>query len=244
MSKHVMEVNNGHIILVEQDKRFIIDTGSPLSFSREELTLTVGGEEFKLGPQSDRPIMSCLQNNALSQLVGSLITSSLKKFDFSQLVDGQIDGLLGLDILKDKSWEFDFASNRILVNEESDRVYDNALALRNSLGLFFKVKVNGNACQGLLDTGAFVSYASAKLVEGIPSCGTLKDYNPQLGEINTTKHKVNIQLCGQNFDNEVGKMPGLMNLLMTTVGLDFLMGITPLGLSACRLDLKKYRLEF
>lgn len=244
MSKHAMEVNNGHIVLVEQDKRFIIDTGSPISYSREEQTLSVGGEEFKLGPQTDIPLLSSLKNNALSQLAGSFITSSLKKFDFSKLVDGQIDGLLGLDILKDKSWEFVFASNRILVNEESDREYDNALALKNSLALVFKVKVNGNDCQGLLDTGAFVSYASAKLVEGIPSCGTLNDYNPQLGKINTTKHKVNIQLCGQNFDHEVGKMTGMLNLLMTTVGIDFLMGITPLGLSACRLDLKKYRLEF
>ena len=228
MSSFKMEIDNGHIVLIpkENGKRYIVDTGSPISFSRIAETLTLRNEEKQL--KSDPKMLQTINDN--------------------HLLAQEVDGLLGLDILKGNVWEFDFASHSILVNEVAQPEYEESLPLNISsrTGLSFDLSVRERSCQGILDSGAFIPYASSSLVADVAPCGEIDDYHPELGAIHTTLHLLTIRLGIREFNIKAGKMPQLLETMMSIAGIDCdcVLGITMLGLKRCQLDLIQQRFCF
>ena len=229
MSRFKMEIDNGHIVLIpkENGKRYIVDTGSLDSFSRVAETLTLDNEEKQL---NSKPKM----------------LQMLQRINDNHLLAQEVDGLLGLDILRGNVWEFDFASQSILVNEAAQPEYEESLPLSISpmTGLSFDLSVRERSCQGILDSGAFVSYASSSLVADVAPCGEIDDYHPELGAIHTTLHLLAIRLGNREFNIKAGKMPQLLETMMSIAGIDCVLGITMLGLKRCLLDLIHQRFCF
>ena len=220
MSKFEMVIDNGHIVLPVNGRRFIVDTGSPTSFFRVDETLVLDGDAKKLSLSSGNAQM-------------------VQRINDTALLTHEVDGLLGLDVLANKSWEFDFASQSLFVNEVARQNYENSLPLDISMlsGISFDMIVGGQPCKGILDSGAFVSYASSKLVSNVPSCGNVDDNNPILGEIHTTLHPLAIRLGKRDFNIKAGKMTEMLEMMMAMVDVECVLGITMLGLKGCRLDL-------
>ena len=214
-----MEIDNGHIVLIPKGngKRYIVDTGSPRSFSRIAETLTLGNEEKQLNPNP--AMLQKINDNLLSQ---------------------EVDGLLGLDILMGNVWEFDFDSQSILVNEADQQEYEESIPLYISpiTGLIdIALSVGNRSCKGILDSGAFVSYASSSLVANVAPCGEADDYNPRIGAMHTTLYLLAIRLGNREFTIKAGKMPQLLEMTTSLAGIDCVLGITMLGLKRCQLDL-------
>ena len=220
MSRFKMEIDNGHIVLIPKGngKRYIVDTGSQRSFSRIAATLTLGNEEKQL---FSNPKM-------------------IHKINDSHLLSQEVDGLLGLDILMGNVWEFDFDSQSILVNEAAQQEYEESIPLYispNAVLINFDLSVGDRSCKGILDSGAFVSYASSSLVADVAPCGEVDDHNPILGAIHTTLHLLAIRLGNRVFTIKAGKMPQLLKMMIPSPGIDCVLGITMLGLKRCQLDL-------
>ena len=226
MSIYEMKVVHGHVLMSIEGRSFIIDTGAgERSVSREDRTLNLSGRNYPLAQN----------RTTLLDQVNELLLHN----------EHQADGILGLDVLRGKTWEFDFQANQILVDEAPRHNYDNSLPVEMGMTTFLNIQVNGTPCRAILDTGAWVSYATQRLTANIPSCGDLHDWSPTFGgDINTTKHAMNIQLGNRSFDDEAGRATQLLNTTLQRLHADYLIGITYWGFESCRLDLLNKRFEF
>ena len=226
MSIYEMKVVHGHVLMSIEGKSFIIDTGAgERSVSREDRTLNLSGRNYPLA-----------QNRTLLGQVNELLLHN----------EHQADGILGLDVLRGKTWEFDFQANQILVDEAPKHNYDNSLPVEMGMTTFLNIQVNGTPCRAILDTGAWVSYATQRLTANIPSCGDFHDFSPNFGgEINTTKHAMNIQLGNRSFGDEAAKAPFVLNGALENIcRVSYLIGITYWKFASCRLDLINNQFEF
>ena len=53
----------------------------------------------------------------------------------------------------------------------------------------------------------------------------IKDYNPILGDIHTTKHMVTLSCDGHTQNISVAKMPSVLELMMNMMGIEMILGL-------------------
>ena len=221
-------IENSHFIIVTEDaKRWLVDTGSPISFASEECCLQFGAGEYNVV--------------ASPAMIGDV--------NGSGLLEAPIDVLIGMDILRKHCLMFDRSNGTVTIDGDMG-LYEvrNTLPLRvtNIMGQSYvccDVSINGVSVNTILDTGACISYLSSSHLNGVESVGEVHDYNPILGEINVTKHEVTVGFDGFSKVIEVGKMPSMLELTMQMIGINFVMGLDCLDCDCFGLDLKDGKLH-
>ena len=152
-----------HLFMMLDDKKWLIDTGSPASFGEED-SLSICNHIFKI-------------ENTYGALNAKELTSHIGL---------EVSGLIGVDILNKfdilfsiNKYEATFSKNRI--NLEGD-----ILSIDSFMGIpIIKVNILDSEYNMFFDTGAQISYFKSPLLKDFPSNGTIKDFYPSIGEFDT-----------------------------------------------------------
>ena len=210
--KKTFTINNfdKHLIIEDNGKTYLIDTGSPSSiFDGESL-------EF-LG-------QTCHKNNLMS------LAARVMPLDISNLLGMHVDALIGNDILKHFAICFDYGNSEITFSDEGLTLPDAvAVPINTSFGVP-KAKMSLQGHEGLffLDTGAKISYVSSATTNGLTPGETDTDFYPGVGDFETPIFNLDTTIADKTFKARYGNLPkvlefSLMGLSGTkgVIGYDF-----------------------
>lgn len=215
-------ISNGHHLAELDGKLFIIDTGSPVSFSmRDGLSeVCINGECF---PLSAPPMQ--LDPQRVSGLVGI-----------------EADGFIGMDLLRRLgSVTFDRKNGRVFFgNGEFEAKVRTPLQIFELFGNavpLMDAEINGRRAHAILDTGACVGYVASALTEGAEPVGIVHDYNPMFGDISGEKYNMTLSCGGVEFATQFVKMPMMIEMsLVFMQGVNAFVGLNNFTADAIRLD--------
>ena len=167
-----LEMVDGHLV-AEAGGRFLLDTGSPMSFARTGKVVW-GGHEHEL----ERSVLG-LDAPGLSDLVGT-----------------PLDGLLGGDVLGQSPFTVDLLSGACLFDETPADRDGIELPLRLVLGVpFTSLEFDGLPTETCIDTGAKLSYLEGGRLAGAEVVGEADDFYPGFGPFHTAIHEVPVRIA-------------------------------------------------
>lgn len=221
----LMIVNSHYLIVTKEGKNLLVDTGSPVSFCNEDqdILISLGDKEY------------VIQTN---QFLADKINNA-------GLIDVRVDALLGMDVLCQHSFSFDKSENTVVVDVVLDEISYNHSApieIKDLMGqkcVMMEAKINQKSVRTILDTGAWISYLSSSYLNGVEEKGTIKDYNPIIGDIRTTKHEVELSIGDMSQIVDVAKMPSTLEMMMRMIGVGFVMGLDSIESDRICIDFRK-----
>lgn len=188
-----LEIVDKHPVLTNfLDKRYLIDTGSPIS-------MTVGNEPFLLCGKSFE-------------------SSKLNIIDAVQKLSGlDVDGLIGLDVLSKFNVLISYKDNVIRFSHEAFQISGQTLpmhVLPLKTVIIFKADLNEQPVNCILDTGAPIDYVvTNKFVEGLESVGEAEDFYPGAGRFTTPLYEMRLGVGEMNIPIKCGLLPQSLSTL-------------------------------
>jgi len=193
-----MRINlvNGHLLLQLPDGEYIIDTGSPFSIS------LAGG--FDLG---EGRISLPATNHGHTAAI------------FSELVNHQVQGLIGFDIINRYNVVFNVPSSEVEFSAAPLNMAGETVQLASVRGGYQIITaiINGKSYKLVFDTAAPVSYLKSADLRTFPPAGKFADFIPNLGEFSVDTFKVEMRLgtlavelrCGEPTTEVLAKIDDL-----------------------------------
>lgn len=203
-TEYPIRIVRGHILMRDgRDTTLLIDTGSPLSFHRDGLT-SLGGESFE-------------------------VPTTLMGVDSAYITDkvGEtVDGLVGMDIIGRVGLLVDVPGSRVVFGCPTDGM----ARVPSRLGMGYmslEMEIRGGVASVIIDTGAPTSYVSESLTEGLPSVGTVEDFNPFVpGDVfETPIFEFPASFAGVPFTMRAGHLPRMMGSMLGLLGVDGVVGM-------------------
>lgn len=208
MAREAFELVAGHIVIVKDRKRFLLDTGSPASFGSVG-SVRLFGNTVALMP--DAPPFDAA---AIGRQVGNLAEPP---------VDLKLDALLGTNLLRGLAMTIDW--NARTMTTRSARAETVGWRGDGIGGLpSVQVSINGQTVTAVADTGARSCCAVPRLLAGAPVVGAVRDFYPGLGSFETTGHSVQVQLDGLTETIAVAAAPPIVIQAMDAAGASALVG--------------------
>ena len=205
--KKTFTINNfdKHLIIEDNGKTYLIDTGSPYSiFEGDSL-------EF-LGQM-------CHKNNLMA------LAARVMPTDISNLLGMHVDALVGYNVLKHFAVLFDYGKGEITFSDEGLSLPDaEAIPIDTSFGVP-KVKMSLLGHEGLffLDTGAKISYVASTTTNGLTPDETDTDFYVGYGDFETPIFNLETTIAGKIFHVRYGNLPMLLEC--TLMGLSGTKGV-------------------
>ncbi|CAF1182563.1 unnamed protein product [Adineta ricciae] len=193
----------GHIIAKINKFKYIIDTGSPMSFGYGT-TITIDQKQFPIS----RTGMGGTTIEALSSLSGL-----------------EFDGLIGMDILK--NFDIRFTQNEIVFSDTLTFRTNSAIKLPIIDTVMDIPIINLTIGQKdrriVFDTGAKLSYLSDELLTGT-SVGDAEDFYPSIGRYKTKVYEVDVMINEKVETLTFGSLPAPLRMLLTMTGTKGIVG--------------------
>ncbi|CAF1273431.1 unnamed protein product [Adineta ricciae] len=193
----------GHIIAKINEFKYIIDTGSPMSFGCGT-TITIDQKQFPIS----RTGMGGITIEVLSSLSGL-----------------EFDGLIGMDILK--NFDIRFTQNEITFSDRLTSRTNSAIKLPIIDAAMDIPIINLNIGQKdrriVFDTGAKLSYLSDELLTGT-SVGEAEDFYPSIGRYKTKVYEVDVIINEKVETLIFGSLPAPLRMLLTMTGTKGIVG--------------------
>ena len=205
--KKTFTINNfdKHLIIEDNGKTYLIDTGSPYSiFDGEAL-------EF-LG-------QTCHKSNMMA------LAAQVMPTDISSLLGMHVDALIGNDILKHFAICFNYGQGEITFSDEGLTLPDAiAIPIDTSFGVP-KAKMSLLGDEGLffLDTGAKISYVNSATTSGLTPDETDTDFYPGVGDFETSVFNLDTTIASKTFRVRYGNLPKLLEFSL--IGLSGTKGV-------------------
>ena len=216
-------LQNNHYIVEIEGSKYLLDTGSPWSFFlKPELRSVVINGQYHQLPYN----MMGLDIRATHELVGA-----------------DIDGFIGMDIIKETSLTF-YKNGEMCfgaVNEEGTCLE----LLNNNYGLI-KLNMSCNGVDGalLVDTGARYGYGSEAIFnnnQNIKPFGRIRDYNPRIGHFESDIYRFTANFGPIHKQLELGNSVEVRRDLRAT-GCSAVANITSLFDEVCVIDFQRNRM--
>jgi len=208
MAKETFELVAGHIIIKKEGKRFLLDTGSPISFGSAG-RVRLFGNSVTLVPNA--PPLDAV---AIGKQVGGLAEPA---------VDMELDGLVGTHLFRGLAltidWEARTVTTRSARTEATGWRGDQIGGLPSA-----RISINGREVTAVTDTGARSCFADPRLLAGSPVVGKTRDFFPGHGSFETTVHSVQAQLDGMTETIRIAEAPPIIVRAMNAAGADALIG--------------------
>lgn len=209
-----LDCKGGHMFVSMPEGVFLVDTGSPTSFSRS------GRLSF-----ADRA--ETMPTNAMGMLDAD---------ELSGHVGENVDGLIGMDVLSRHLIVFD--GDEMLVDECP--IPDSAFTVLESdsfMGIpVVPIQVAGQTVRVFLDTGAKVSYLAAACLENCHIDERLSDFYPGLGRFDVEVLSVPCEVAGFHMKARFGRLPALLQMTLLTGGVHGILGRDLFAKFRVRLD--------
>lgn len=195
-----------HLVINTVEGSFLVDTGSPLSFSATR-HITLGG-----------------RTHDVAESIPTLSVDMLR-----DQVSPDIVGLIGWDLLRGHTIKIDYPQSLFIFD------YEGPLGTpvpTTWVGLFsikvpaLTIDVEGQQLRMALDTGAPTSYIQSSAVHGHDSVGTADDFYPILGRFTTHLYEFPTTLCGTTWTARYGVLPSILQMNLKLMGLQGAIGKT------------------
>jgi len=187
-----LQLINGHIFVLLDEKLWMINTGARTSFG-DDRNLVLCGEKFDINSNYH-----------------GYSTDTI-----SQYIDAPCAGLIGADILNRFDIIFDIPSGKLTISKGELPCDGQNLKLDEFMGIpIITVHIDNKECQMVFDTGAQISCFLDDSLTKYPSAGTLMDFNFMVGYYKTKTYTVPISLgsttytlrCGGTLPDSISKM--------------------------------------
>ena len=190
--RYTLDSDGGHMFVPLSEGSFLVDTGSPTSFSRT-------------GTLSFRGQAETVARNALGMLDADKL---------SGYVGVNVDGLIGMDLLSRHLIVFN--GNEMLVDEcpVPDSDFSDA-GDESFMGIpVISFQIDGRTVKMFVDTGAKVSYLDAALMESFLVEETVRDFYPGFGQFNVDVSTASGEIAGYLFTARFGRLPALLQMTL------------------------------
>lgn len=202
MTTHTLIFQKGHALVNLNNGLFLIDTGSPLSFSATG-EIEVDGECIAVNTG-----LMGVDANYVSEKVGQEAT-----------------GLIGMDILGQRTVKIDYPNQTICFNYEGE-VGEELPSSVFQGSPCIELNIEGQQCLMVLDTGAPISYAPRKVTAGKTPTDSVEDFNPMMpGDVFTTPlYQLQTCVAGKEYSFTYGVLPQALGMMLGMVGIDGAIG--------------------
>lgn len=173
------------IICIDEQHHYVLDTGSPYSFSEKE-KVNIKDKTYTV-----------LKNFSGTD------TAYLKRH-----VDDRIKGLIGMDIITDSNYHFDYGNLTLQISDDlnSFDTHDHLLIDLKGKKSYPEIFIHTGEKQvkAIVDTGAKFSYAVDDLISGLDHVGDEEDFSPILGMLNSSRyHSFSYEALGKRFEHDI-----------------------------------------
>ena len=203
--EYAIDTFDNHLILVDQKKKLLIDTGSPISISNEGeieiFGMTYRSSESYLG----------LNIEGISKGVG---------YDLNALIGG--------DILKNHIFQIDF-KNRLFTTWDSFPIEGINLEENIDIDLFMDIPiieifVKQNPIRSFLDTGAKISYLNKRHTKELDAVDNKEDFYPTFGRFNTPIYELPINFYDREIFLNFGVLPDALEASLSMANTKAIIG--------------------
>lgn len=223
------ELVNNHYVVEIDGQKFLIDTGSPISFwiSHAIKEITINGNKY---PLQNRPI-------------------NLEVDEILNLVGVMVDGFIGMDIISKTSLtiysgrpkgsiEFSEVPDK-MINELIENNYKyTEVPMTTRWPLMVQVGSNQKTGKFIIDTGAKYGYGVSGLFYEQTAFDHVSDYNPSLGHLDSDIFHLEIVIGGQKKTIDVCSNSTVASIL-TNMGALMIGSVSSLYNQVCSLNTKK-----
>ena len=222
-----LTTSNGHFIVTVDNKNFILDTGSPVSYSfTDKPTFVLFGDKhltFLPFPiKGAAKEIEELVNMPISGIIGLSTMKELKRMEISKEEGYVMFG--GEDISKEEGYSIPF--------EENNGV------------LTIGIKVNGKDTRVILDSGARIDYMDPSLLDTSNAINHERDYNPILGHFEVDGYKTTYGIGDQEIETITYGATDMLKNYVLSMGIRGVNGVVGMNalletLKACEFDFEK-----
>ena len=210
------ELINNHYVVFINGKKYLVDTGSPIS--------------FWINPDCREPLII---DNVKYSLHSK--PNSYDVLESERLIGTNIDGFIGLDMILKTSLTI-YKNGRLefgVVEEDGTRIGLNTNG-------FLSIKCNCGGVTGnyLIDTGAKFSYGTGGLFYGLTPFNQAEDYNPILKRLYSDIYHLNVNLGCKSVEIDTCYDVHVSSMLIS-MGVLLIGNITSLFNEVCVIDTKK-----
>ena len=225
MIKLPLTTSNGHFIVTVDNKNFIIDTGSPVSYSFTE-----------------KPTFVLFGDKHLTFLPFP-IKGAAKEIE--DLVHMPIDGIIGLSTMKELK-RMEISKEKGYVKFGGDSVSDSAgysIPFEENNGvLTIGIKVNGKDTRVILDSGARIDYMDPSLLDTSNAISHESDYNPILGHFEVDGYKTTYGIGDQEIETITYGATDMLKSYVLSMGIRGVSGVV--GLNTLLEKVKVWFIDF
>lgn len=201
MTEYRLELVNKHLTINTPSGRLLIDTGSPLSFHKDA-SIEICGNRYDTA-------------------------TNLLQADADYLTDNvgvELSGLVGMDILSRYAVLIDIPSNKIVFGYEGETEEIPSFSVIGGYAGII-LDIDGESRSVLVDTGAPVAYISNRLTEGLTPSGETTDFSPMTMSLFTTPlFNMRVDAAGHSFDTQFGHLPNMLQMSISLLGIDGVIG--------------------
>lgn len=203
--EYKIDLYDGHLLIKEDGKTLLLDTGSPISIT-DSGAFSFGGYEFS----------------------GHRNIGSKDITDVSRQLGKDIDVLVGMDVLRLFTLTIDYKNSILEADEQnpSGHIKENAIHLNNSaMGVVtIPMSVDGQIYNFALDTGAKISYINHRATSGDTPTENRPDFHPLLGYFTTPIYPKNTKIGDHDFLCNFGNLPQFAEMSLTMIGIEGVIG--------------------
>lgn len=220
-----LTTSNGHFIVTVDNKNFILDTGSPVSYSF-----------------TDKPTFVLFGDKHLTFLPFP-IKGAAKEIE--DLVHMPIGGIIGLSTMKElKRMEISKEEGYVKFGREAssdDSFY--SIPFEENMGvLTIGLKVNGKDTRVILDTGARIDYMDPSLLDTSNIISHESDYNPILGHFEVDGYKTTYIIGDHGFDTITYGATDMLKNYVLSMGIRGVSGVV--GLNSILMKVRRIAIEY
>lgn len=173
------------VIHAGDDNYYILDTGSPVSFS-ETGEINISDSAYRVSKQFSGADPSYLKRK----------------------IDNRLKGLLGMDILAENNFHLDYNLKHLKISRSLDEInVDHGLLINlNGRKTYPEIiiSIREERVRAIIDTGAKFSYATVECIAKLDHLSTEEDFSPVLGNLISKRYAgFNYATLGKAFSHDI-----------------------------------------
>jgi hypothetical protein len=203
VTEYGLSFEMGHLFAEIEGKKFVLDTGSPMSMASSP-GLNFRGKDLRLP----------------GNVVG------LTPLQLSGFIGTEVHGLLGTDVLNEEDLLLDFEHGKLVIPGAPLPMEGEAIPFRPVMGVpLVEAVVDGQVYGFFFDTGARISYFQEEdvLAKG-PKVGAEEDFYPGFGRFSTETYRLEVKLGSRAFSLVTGTLPAMLGLSLSIAEADGILG--------------------
>ncbi len=202
-----IEIFEGHILLLIDGKRLLIDTGSPQT----------------IYDQSSMSFADITHND-----ISTKIMNAFSIDDINRLLGTKLNGLIGCDVLSKYIIKINpFEKSICFITDENEIEDKEGFKSFNTVlgGIpIIESEINNSDYMLLLDSGAKLSYINPKITERFESLGLETDFHPHIGNFQTETYSLSTNIYNHKIEVLYGNLPEIFQTQINMINVQGVIG--------------------